>query len=92
GGSVPDPVTLVTAVYGNRHRFSGDVAASCALKSETPRPRWRFSRRARAPVPACRRRGRAIHTCTAGGCLLERCTSHRVRRRCPVQGCGVARK
>jgi len=49
GGGVPDPVTLVTAVYGNRHRFPGDVAASCALKSETPRPRWRFSRRARVP-------------------------------------------
>jgi len=63
GGGVPDPVTLVTAVYGNRHRSPGDVAVLCALKSETPRPRWRFSRRARAraPVPANRRRGCDTH-------------------------------
>jgi len=91
GGGVPDPVTLVTAVYGNRHRSPGDVAAPCALKSETPRPRWRFSRRARAPVPVSRRRGRETHV--HGRRLLLRrrsalCVRH--RRALPVPRYGAA--
>uniref|UniRef100_A0A2S2NPS4 Uncharacterized protein n=1 Tax=Schizaphis graminum TaxID=13262 RepID=A0A2S2NPS4_SCHGA len=85
GGGVADPVTLVTAVYGNRHRSPGDVAASCALKFETPRPRWRFSRCARAPVTASQRRGREIHTCTDCRRLFTRTGVHSAMSavRCP---------
>lgn len=89
GGGVPDPVTLVTAVYGNRHRSPGDVAAPCALKSETPRPRWRFSRRARAPVPVIRRRGRETHV-HCRRLLRGRRSAHSVRRRRRPSSHGVA--
>lgn len=88
GGGVPDPVTLVTAVYGNRHRFPGDVAAPCALKSETPRPRWRFSRRARVPPSRPVDGGGARYTRAPPAAAVYYSDGARrtVSRRCPVPG------